>query len=610
MNITIVMSYGLMAQRYISSTTFFELFNGDTISETSLPRRVKSTPSKQKWHNMTDIEREHIQSRMGKRSRQGPIPGVNPDIGSASQPSDAPMAGSSPRTPLSSAPGPSAQQTPASDSPGRRMTLNDAIRHIMDRIKFFTPPGSFSLDDDMQDGDEDDLRWSFSENITGQKMLKLYFRQLGMLDSPGEIVRLAEERPEELPSKASVVWRLTDHFFDINMLMQGRWPTFSQVTFDEGHQVRNEGSTFHFAASLLPKDRLLISTGTPLYNSINDVRGYSKLFSCHSRVDKHLVFNSAKVDVLDYITWSGDIVPAGIAYATDKSDPGFVESLHRWADEDLDRRQWWSLLAGYRSYYASSNESLAARAANSFIESMVVTRKMNTPLRLPSGVVWYPSKSLPPCEVRTVEVSHQPRTAAKLSLAVDVLMNNLFKKSSFGSASRKGKGVEPVQLRVEQILNLAPDDAASQMAMAYYRVMSLISFDMRNHGLFFDAEVHRRDPLARLSDKEVALLKKLSQDPDEDVLPEAGHEAKARFGTHDVRKLASLDVYGGLFWRYSLLAPPGFVPVDDVTHMLVWSLCESPVLFETVSRVVRAVRNKDKYGGRTLVLIDSPFAQL
>ncbi|ROW07621.1 hypothetical protein VPNG_06851 [Cytospora leucostoma] len=92
-------------------------------------------------------------------------------------------------------------------------------------------------------------------------------------------------------------------------------------------------------------------------------------------------------------------------------------------------------------------------------------------------------------------------------------------------------------------------EEATIMAMVYYMVMSLIGFDMHNHELLFDTD--------------------LSKDSENtDLLPEAPGEAKARFGSATVRKLANRDVYGGLFWRYSLLVPRDFVPVDDVTHML------------------------------------------
>lgn len=105
--------------------------------------------------------------------------------------------------------------------------------------------------------------------------------------------------------------------------------------------------------------------------------------------------------------------------------------------------------------------------------------------------------------------------------------------------------------------------------MAYYRVMSLISFDLRNHPLSFDPEVHRQDPLAWLSKKEVQLLHKLSQNSDEELLPEAAAEAKARFGTANVKRLSSIDVCGGLFWKCTLLAADEFCyAVDSVAHMI------------------------------------------
>lgn len=90
----------------------------------------------------------------------------------------------------------------------------------------------------------------------------------------------------------------------------------------------------------------------------------------------------------------------------DKKGEKLLRDIHAWANQELDRRQWWCLLQGYRSMATRTDESKATRAAAAFLDSMVSSRKMSTPLKLPDGTISWPFADLPPSTVRTVEVSH------------------------------------------------------------------------------------------------------------------------------------------------------------------------------------------------------------
>ncbi|KUI64438.1 hypothetical protein VM1G_11233 [Cytospora mali] len=617
MNTTIIVSYGIMANRFIGKTTVFTLVDGEKEEGSSLPRRVKTTPSKGPWGKYQSMEAAHLQKKI-----KVPFPHGNlPTTPAASQASF----DNGPSSPLTATP-----KTPKSfqeDSPGSSPGTTNPARSVGAAIKYILKgmrkggnlddsDGVVDFDADEADEPEHDNRTALLENIQGPKLLKLFFRARGIETAQG-MLEFAAENPKKLPAYGEEHWRLTAKFFPLSMQKAGKTPIFEQLTFDEGHHVRNTDSTYHLAANLLPKRRLLVSTGTALYNSIEDVRGYSRLFADHTGIDKHFRYKSDEIDVMDYITWSEDVVDQGYVEVQHGADEEFVKALHHWANEDLDRRQWWCLLRGYRAKLATSDPVRAERAASAFLDTMVTTRKMKTPLQLPDGRVTFPSASLPPCETRTVEVSHNLNNSAKLALAIDVLSDRLYDDPD---ADQKDRTVQPdgfeyqaeltTKEKVEMILNVADAEQEKQMGMAYHRVMTLLGFDLRNHSLFFDPEVHRRDPLAKLSKREVDLLRDLSKKPDDELLPESRGEATARFGTADVRKLASMDIYGGLFWKYSLLAGPDLVPYDNVIHMLVWALAESPVMFETINRVINSIQNKKKYGGRSLILIDSPFAQL
>jgi len=59
-----------------------------------------------------------------------------------------------------------------------------------------------------------------------------------------------------------------------------------------------------------------------------------------------------------------------------------------------------------------------------------------------------------------------------------------------------------VQREIEEALNLRGGREGS-ITMALHRILTLISFDMRNYRLLFDKTVYNRDPLVKLSDNEV-----------------------------------------------------------------------------------------------------------
>lgn len=625
MNTTIIISYGIMANRFIGKTTNFTLVNGKSIDADFLPRRVKSTPSKAPWAKYQSMEAAHLQKKM--MAPFGTAKGTStPATSPGPRNEDAfPTQLSTPKTP-GSVDEDSAESTTAPPSAKGPTTharsVGAAIKYILTKMRSddgqSASQGVLDLEDDdpPEAAPENDSRTALLENIQGPKLLKLFFRAKH-IDTPQGMLDFAREFPDELPVSGKEHWRLTGKFFPIAMQKAGKTIIFMQITVDEGHHARNVDSTYHLTINLLPKHRLLISTGTALYNSIQDVRGYSRLFADHCRIDKYFSCSSDELDIMDHITWSEDVVKMRFVRVIGPTDDGFVQKLHEWANQDLDRRQWWCLLQGYRAKLSTADTFQAERAANAFLETMVTTRKMKTPLHLPDGSTWFPSASLPPCETRTVEVSHTASNAAKLALATDVLSDRLFDDEDAAPhrpAQHRGEEEPVTELttkeKVEMILNMGDAEQEKQMGMAYHRVMTLLGFDLRNHKLFFDPEVHRRDPLARLSSKEVQLLKKLSSSTDDDILPESAAESNSRFGATDVRRLASMDIYGGLFWKYSLLAGPDMVPYDNVIHMLVWALAESPVMFETINRVVTSLEKKEKYGGRSLILIDSPFAQL
>ncbi|KAK3940867.1 hypothetical protein QBC46DRAFT_433135 [Diplogelasinospora grovesii] len=219
----------------------------------------------------------------------------------------------------------------------------------------------------------------------------------------------------------------------------------------------------------------------------------------------------------------------------------------------------------------------------------------------------------------SVELSHgNPELAGQLEHMVNAITsfmgfkqgNSLSSELVAGGARVSGFVTKAQrQLRrellkhVQDALGMAPQDN-SAMSMALHRILTLLSFDMRNYSLFFDRTVYKRDPLAKLSPQQIANLHQVRVHAARPGRPArvapAARKAvvapRTRLGSADVRRLASFDKYGGIFWQYVLTSPPG-------------ALAASPTLLETIDRVVRSNLNAPRGNGRVLVLIDSPYEQ-
>lgn len=215
-----------------------------------------------------------------------------------------------------------------------------------------------------------------------------------------------------------------------------------------------------------------------------------------------------------------------------------------------------------------------ASAAGALLDKTVTNREVDSPSVLPSGEVIYKLASLQPAQVRTVEVSHCHSTAKELGTAVDIMRD--YMSIQPGSSTEDEQEDDDLSEKARGKRPQRPM-STNEKSTAYHHLMTLISFDMTHYPIFFDPNVYN-DPLARLD-------------------------------SQDVHELASLDTHGGLFWRYTITSPPAYKIVDDVEYMLHWALIRSPVMLETVDRVVGAVTTP-ALGGRVLVVVDSLVAQL
>jgi len=115
-----------------------------------------------------------------------------------------------------------------------------------------------------------------------------------------------------------------------------------RITFDEAHMIRNLDSTFYIGARLLPTHKMLLATGTPQFNGTQDILAYANIFAARSTLDRYFgVLKGAECSaIIRGVKSSEDIVGKGYFSLQQMDDTSFVDRLHEWANNDLERRQW------------------------------------------------------------------------------------------------------------------------------------------------------------------------------------------------------------------------------------------------------------------------------
>lgn len=169
--------------------------------------------------------------------------------------------------------------------------------------------------------------------------------------------------------------------------------------------------------------------------------------------------------------------------------------------------------------------------------------------------------------------------------------------------------------KIESALDVGSEFAGKQMSMSFNRFLELTNTTAHAKRLFIDGKLRRKDPLRRLTPEEAQILVTLARSGDEAAqeLSKAQKDSERsktapRLGARDVHRLAALDK-SGLYWMYSMLASYGYTPCDNVPHMVNFFLMHAPVIFEAVARIMKQLENQEKYGPRTLALVDNPFGQ-
>lgn len=98
----------------------------------------------------------------------------------------------------------------------------------------------------------------------------------------------------------------------------------------------------HNVATLISKKTQVLFTGTPVYNSLSDLRSYMFQMASLCMIDLHLelIGDDISLNALsrDY-KYSKELVEESVSIKTDASQ-AFIQSVFEWADKDLRRRKW------------------------------------------------------------------------------------------------------------------------------------------------------------------------------------------------------------------------------------------------------------------------------
>lgn len=632
------MTYQLCHTRFLVNTTSVTFPDGNTEIIGKTARRMRGTPKKAQWAGMPTQWAQSEVATMELDQPEGDE-AESPDDSEDDEPEpeDQPDDEAEENHTNEAKEEPAVNKDDSQEEPVKDFATE--VRRIWEEVK--------SSGDESQASDSDvceyhveqlkegeDKRDCVVEKITGPKLIQFYLLKMGVRS--GRAVRdWYKNNPDRIPVSGERRSYLGAKWYKESITKNGVGPIAEHVSFDEAHNLRNYGSVQHNVATLLPKKSQVLFTGTPVYNSLSNMRAYMFQMASLCMIDLHLELTGDDIDLnvlsRDY-THSNELVETGLVSINPGADQAFVQSLFEWADQDLSRRKWWCLLRKFRIKSASSKPMESLMACKVFASSFMSRRTASTQLLDHNGKVVYPTTGMLPCVIRTIYVDHCDEIAPQLVAITDLMMREVKKANSDRMSGEKSKKkwktsnkVNPhgawkldrnTESTVRAILKMGEEgELMEASALGFNRVMVLLATDFLLYGLFFDPDINNRDPLQKYTQKEIedvwnVLIK--AKNTDNILLPEnLGNDktGSARLGTQEVARMASYDPHGGMNYRYLLLAGRGLIPTDSIPHMLSWSLNKSPMLLELINTLNTGFRNPEKYGNRVFIVTQSPLIQ-
>lgn len=156
-------------------------------------------------------------------------------------------------------------------------------------------------------GPESDRRAFVVDCQTKTRMLRQFFASR-KITRGNDMIRFFKKSRSELPVTCWTTWKMGDNFFNRKLAQTGETLSFGLIAYDEVQNVRNPTSTQHFLAKLIPGDRFLGLTGTPIFNKTSDCGAYMSLFASRCRIDDFLFLQEEVPQIINYVEKSEDVV--------------------------------------------------------------------------------------------------------------------------------------------------------------------------------------------------------------------------------------------------------------------------------------------------------------
>ncbi|KAI0544487.1 hypothetical protein F4679DRAFT_591328 [Xylaria curta] len=400
---------------------------------------------------------------------------------------------------------------------------------------------------------------------------------------------------------------------------------FGRLIVDEAHCLRNPNSQLTRMVDLIPKQRLLLVTATPIVAGKHDFRGPLRLFQGLARLPICLDKDP------DYALRS-DFDP----------DPEKCKALSSfWTDESPTIRDrcvefyrqtgiyFWVLDTEVANVLRRPAHDATTDVVYNHARHLLQTRRhMKTPLTMPDGSKTFPGQQVPPMHVTFEEVGYRGEDGRTVSAVSTFVSKMLYTKGSkdghipdyVDGEAPKGE-VPRLNYNLSRYLVICTLFIYATTIFGKEDTVSRLNFKelhkiIATKGHVDDVEAVRRRK--KEENEHGNVEPKLNNKANAIEIPGAGPtKASAEkaaekkrtqapvFGVDHVERLVEEDPDGGLTYLWSLCHDRGTLPPVDRASMVYWLLSRSPSLHRAVYHILKNI----KKGKKTLVMLDNHYCQ-
>ncbi|OIW25504.1 hypothetical protein CONLIGDRAFT_717269 [Coniochaeta ligniaria NRRL 30616] len=383
-------------------------------------------------------------------------------------------------------------------------------------------------------------------------------------------------------------------------LLQYEW---AALVCDEAHYLRRVNNSFWNTVACIDCEVFWPITATPMIDSIRDIRGLATLIwlQNYKRIPVGLPAHAWTepyafcVEAYNPIIADPDHPVTGDSILRENYPP-HETALQLYKE---DKFKFWYLFPEMLSQIGRKGfEDHSIELVSHLIWFLQTRRMMRTPITLPNGQVVRPGDGIPGITVRQHEVIASKDIGKELA----TMVQDMLSKSFFDSVKKhKAKTFSWLENEDEGSPKRRPvrlEDPYGVAGTAKYRLLELVSFDMRNARLYRSVRSERIDPdaiqnvLRRMKIKTGVALEVPINAP---IL-----------GVSHVENIISNDRDGGLSLQWALTTRERrMVCPADRMALMSFSASDSPILIVGINRMWQHL----KEGKRVIMMVDNPWAQ-